>query len=207
MSNLTTMSKNICGILSLGEIDDFDFYRFQELFEDLDKFFNGNSKQYGWIMHNLDVLPSGEYKTRHIHFVATMKQRKRLGTFLNELSDCTGLNPLAITISKYTSFEASYQYLVHRNDPDKVQYVTYLVHTNLPKEEVKVLLSEEATALDLDRLSDVVSSSSSKTEVLQKIGLYYYRLYRGVINDIWNDLHPYDFKKYKFDKNGEVKDA
>lgn len=207
MSNLATMTNKICGILSLNQIDEFDYMAFQDLYEALDRYFRANSKQYAFILHDLDVLPGGEYKTKHIHFVATMVKRKRLGTYLNDISEETGLNPFAITISKYTSFEASFQYLVHRNDTDKVQYAPYMVHTNMPKDEVKVLLAEEATALDLERLGEVIAKSETKTEVCKKIGLYYYRLYRGVINDLWNDLHPQSRFRAFVDRNGEVRNA
>lgn len=207
MSNLQTMTTNICGILSLNQIDPIDYMAFQELYETLDSYFRANCKQYAFILHDLDTLPSGELKTKHIHFVATGNKRKRLSTWLYDISENTGLNTSAITISKYTSFEASFQYLVHRNDEDKVQYCSFMIHTNLPKQEVRILLAEEAVTLDLDRLSDIVCRARSKTEVLQKVGLYYYRLYRGVILDLWHDLHPYGFRDVRCDKNGEIRNA
>lgn len=190
MSNLATMTKKITGIISLGHLDEFDYMGRDDIRELLLDYFSVSSDRFGFIFHDLDVNPNGDYKTLHIHFVADMRKRKRLSSFLNEISFTLKINPLAVTISKYTSFEASLQYLVHRNDPDKVQYPCYLINSNIPLEELKVIMQEDASALDLSKLYDVVSHASSRVEVLDSIGLYYYRLYRGVINDMWIELHP-----------------
>lgn len=196
---LSDQTKKISGIVSLAG-DNSNYLSLEEIINSMDDYFLSFSSRYAFRVHDMDFDAVGNPKTLHIHFVADMKKRQRLSTLLNALSLALDVDPLAVSIQKYTSFEGCFQYLCHRNNPDKVQYCLYLVHSNLPYDEMKLLMKEDVTALDMEGLFSIVANASSKTEILSKIGLYYYRLYRGVIFDLWSDLHPYNYVNSNFKK-------
>lgn len=142
---------------------------------------------YAFILHNNDYNKDGMIKTPHIHLIIYNGPRKRMSTMINELSDYINVNPFAISIEKVVSLEGCIQYLLHKNDIEKWQYNINEIITNIEKKELELLLNSENGSLTFDRLFQIIRHSKNKTEVIEKIGLSYYRMYRGIIGDIWND--------------------
>lgn len=182
---LETKAKRISAVVTLGGIEDPN-----DIFEVKGKildFLKGEQAQrYAYILHDCDINAEGEEKTPHIHIYAEFTASgRRLGTYLNLLQSYTGLNPLSISIEKATDPEAVIQYLVHKNAPEKFQYPVEQVITNIPKEELDMIMSHEDTAFTVDYIQSVWNDTKPfKSDFIRIIGLERYRMYRNVIKDI-----------------------
>lgn len=182
MSALNTKTNQFNIIISLKEHNNIEL-----ILNKLDSFVNNYLCNYAYILHDNDYNKEGERKTPHIHLLMYNTIRKRLSTIINEISDFLGISPFAISIDKIVSLEGSIQYLIHKNDIEKWQYDVKEIKTNIDKKEFDLLLNSENGALTFDRLFQIIRHSKNKTEVIEKIGLSYYRIYRPIISDIWND--------------------
>lgn len=145
-----------------------------------------DAQRYAFILHDCDINAEGEEKTPHIHLYAEFTASgRRLGTYLNLLASYTLLNPLAISVEKATDPEAVIQYLIHKNAPEKYQYPVEQVITNIPKDELEMIMSHEDTAFTVDYIQSVWNDTKPfKADFIRIIGLERYRLYRNVIKDI-----------------------
>ena len=82
----------------------------------------------------------------------------------------------------------SIQYLIHKNDDDKVQYSTDDIVTNLSENELAVYMSSESGSLSVNTLLSIIwNCRFNRIEIMKQIGLGYYHLYRNTITDIINE--------------------
>lgn len=181
MSNLNTKCSQINIIISLKDVNVAD------VSNRLEKYLQYQTLSYCHILHDKDYDKNGIAKFPHIHCVLFNAPRKRLSTYINEISDYLKINPFAIQIEKAVNLEGCIQYLIHKNDIEKWQYTVDEIHTNIDKKDLDLFLNTENGCITFDRLFQIIRHSKNKTEVIDKIGLSYYRMYRSVIIDIWND--------------------
>lgn len=184
MATLTTQTAKINVVLSLKG---YDIDKTISLLKD---FCQQYMDVYAFILHNKDVLESGEIKTPHIHLVGLLKNnRVRLGTTLSHICEVCKLEPFAITIDKMSDIVGSIQYLIHKNNPEKHPYNISEIITNISEGELATYMNSDSKSMSIEYLIAVVSENSSKIEIMRQIGLTYYHLYRNTINDIYRELY------------------
>lgn len=181
---LSSKTKFVTGIISFK---DWELYWLP--LDELKQWFDAFADQYAFIPHFADYDENGELKTLHVHFVADLKKSTRLRTTLNSIADVCGVCTLAVSIEQYTDFDGCVQYLVHRNDEDKTQYCAYLITSNMAWKDLLATINADAFVLDASKLIAIVRESPCKSAILQSIGLFYFHRYRGVINDLWIEMH------------------
>lgn len=189
MSNLNTRTKKVAGVIMWNDENGLDYDTIAESLLAFDIFCKTMTERYAWIVHDLDQLEDGTFKNYHVHFVFDLLTPVRLSTTLYNLSEFCGLNPLAISLEKYTSFVGSFQYLVHRNDWEKVQYLADQIHASFGRKDILDLLAMDDEAFDIEALVAIVQEARSLTDVARRVGIKFYRTYRFVIRDIWCELH------------------
>ena len=146
---------------------------------------------YAFIMHDKDKDENGDTKFLHIHMALVMlkvnKDYKKLNTILNELAKEVEIDGQCIQIDEMTSFNGSVQYLIHKRDPQKAQYEESCVVTNQSPEELHTIMESDIDTMCVSYLIQVVKDChENRIEIMQKIGLRYYKEYRNVILDIIN---------------------
>lgn len=187
MANLNTQTGKILLVINFAQkiVD-------KKLIEDLENWLIANTKQYAFILHDKDILEDGSMKTPHIHVVCNMNTTKqRIATILNDLTKSLDISPLLVTIDKYSSFNASIQYLIHKNNEEKYQYDVKDIKTNIPSQELDLFMKYETQSEELtaERLIDVVAKAKKRTDILREIGLFNYRINRAVIMDVAQELN------------------
>lgn len=169
------------------DFDTFDPKLVRSKFAPLKEYCDTNCNEYGFIFHDRDIIEkTGKVKTYHIHAVLTLKKKKRISTIINSLADVCSVNPMAVTVKKMTSFEGSFQYLTHKNDPDKYQYGLDEVITNLDEDEVDIIMNARSAGIGYPELYGICLGADSLLEVIEKVGIGVYQHYRSTIIDIWN---------------------
>lgn len=187
MANLNTQTGKILLVINFE-----DKVINESLIDNLKSWLETNTKQYAYILHDKDVLEDGSPKTPHVHVVCNMNNSKqRIATILNDLTKALEISAFLVTIDKYSSFNASLQYLIHKNNEEKHQYDINDIVTNIPKQELDLFMkydtqSEELTA---ERLIDVVKKAHKRTDIMREVGLFNYRINRPVIMDIAQELN------------------
>lgn len=188
--SLATKSVLVQGNIMFGGMDMFEQI---ECIKKLKEWMDSKADQYGLMFHDMDTEDNGEPKTPHVHFVAHLyangKGSPRLGTTLNSIADFCGVGTLAVSIFKPDSMEIALQYFTHQNKPLKAQYPKERMITNIEPLILDSMLTADVQKLDYERLMLVVAHASYKSDILREIGLYYYRMYRPIINDLWEEFH------------------
>lgn len=187
MANLNTQTGKILLVINFAQkiIDN-------NVIDNLKNWLEGNTKQYAFILHDKDILETGEPKTPHLHVVCNMNNAKqRIATILNDLTKSLDISPLLVTIDKYSSFNASLQYLIHKNNEEKYQYDIKDIVTNIPPQELDLFMKYETQSEELtaERLIDVVKKAKKRTDIMREVGLFNYRINRPVIMDIAQELN------------------
>lgn len=187
MANLNTQTGKILLVINFAQkvID-------KVLIGNLKEWLDKNTKQYAFILHDKDILEDGTPKTPHLHVVCNMNSAKqRIATILNDLTKSLDISPLLVTIDKYSSFNASIQYLIHKNNEEKYQYEINDIITNIPPQELELFMKYETQSEELtaERLIDVVKKAKKRTDIMREVGLYNYRINRPVIMDIAQELN------------------
>ena len=175
--NLNTMTKNINVVIMSKSID---LQLMHDIIEDLKQ----RAEIYAMILHDKDINDNGECKIKHIHIVYELRTRTRLSTELRYLSKKFSINVNAISIEKMNNFVGSVQYLIHKNDSNKYQYRISDIYTNIDPKELNMYIEMENITFSWEYLKEVLAACENVIEIIDMIGLNYYRLYRGVINDI-----------------------
>lgn len=177
---LSTQTKYVNAIITLKEHKDVS-----SVINDLKSWCNTECELYAFIVHDKDMVDD-KLKSLHIHLCMLLKSnKKRLSTTINDISGATGVGSLAISIEKMNDVNGSIQYLIHKNDKEKYQYSIDDIITNLNSDELSLYMSSENGQLSTDRLLAIIwDCRFSRIEIMKKIGLGYYHLYRNVINDI-----------------------
>lgn len=142
-------------------------------------------KDYAIILHNRDINELGEPKTPHIHFVYLNGKTKKKSTWINAISNALGVSTLAVSLESYSSFEAVFQYLIHKNNPEKAQYSPDEIVTSIGQDEIEQYLSSTSVVANLDYFVGVVAKSDTLLDVMREIGIGLYQHYRKAIVDIW----------------------
>lgn len=186
MASLATKTKKLNGIISLK---DYDKPQLEIIKTKLKDFLSTSCDIYAFIVHDKDILEDGTLKTVHIHFVADLKVTCRLSTTINNISAALVVDPFAVTLDKYTSFEGSIQYLIHKNNPDKAQYQQSDIISNITADDLGNYLDAAHTAFDIDNWISIISNASTLTEVIKGIGISYYNMYRNTICDLFRQFH------------------
>lgn len=182
MSNLTTQTNKYNVIIT-------DKHKTISI-ETLKEYFNTNALQYAFIKHDKDTNDNGEVKTLHFHVVVlnSIKKRQRLSTILTAIADGLGISTMAIQIEALKNDIGALQYLIHKNDLDKYQYLKSDIVTNIDLKELETYLQAENDNITIDRLIYLCSTCNNLIDVMQAVGLGRYHLYRNVILDIWKQL-------------------
>lgn len=186
MAQLSKQTKAMCGFVTWREYSLDDVDRFQTAFID---FLKGSCKEYHAIWHLLDTHDDGSAKTEHIHFVAILPKKKRVGTFIREISKACNVSREAVTCEPMGNYVLSVQYLIHKNNKEKYQYPLDDVMSSLDVDDLKEVMESDGEMFDIDTLINIVASCDTKTQIMQQIGLGKYRAYRPVINDIFEECH------------------
>lgn len=186
---ISALIQHVNGIISLkGKESDFIGLVERYLKIILDE----NANLYGFILHDKDMDEDGRIKTPHIHFVADMKKRIRVSTLINKIAKACDLDTLAITIDRYTSFEGSFQYLIHQNSPDKFHYDIEKVTTNVPEDDIDLILDATTSVLDYEELKSACRDANDIMDVIDRIGLSAYKSYRQVVIDVFQCVQRRD---------------
>ena len=168
--SLSDRTQKVNFVISIKEMED-EGSRFEFKNAVYTALSNFNCPEFAFILHDLDVAEDGTLKTPHIHIYAKFQKVKRLGTFLNDLARSLDINPLSISVEKCVSMESSLQYLIHKNDLDKYQYSMGEIVTNIPREELALILDRPVEAFNVDFIIESWKSSKSQAEFVKRIGL------------------------------------
>lgn len=186
MAQLNTRTAKVNAIISLKH---FTLILLNDLKDRLKNYLESNCHDYAFIVHDKDILENGEVKTMHIHIVANFtSNRKRLITLLGEIANVCEIDTLAVSIDKYTDYVGSMQYLIHKNNSEKYQYPLADIVTNITKGELTTIMNSDSVSISIEYFIDIIKNANTKIDVMRKLGLGYYHLYRNTINDIWREL-------------------
>lgn len=153
-----------------------------------------NCNVYAYILHDLDITEDGVAKRPHVHMYCEFKSCKRVLTHLNSLATWLGYNTNQVSAQVASSNPAGFfQYLIHKNNPEKHQYEANEIISNLEAGEVAAYLDADAGNCSVTFFFSVCQKSRSMTEVIQTLGLDTYLKYRYAIKEIWEDTRKYRF--------------
>lgn len=163
----------------------------QWYYDRLKNYCNENCLSFAFNMHDKDINEDGSKKWLHLHMALVMKKRNKdypkLCTILNELAKECEIDGQSIQIDEMTSENGSIQYLIHKRDPQKAQYEELDVVSSYTQEELHTIMESDCDTMCVSYLLQVVDDCScNRIEIMQKIGLRYYKEYRNVILDIIN---------------------
>ena len=188
MAKNESISKLITKVNAVIDFKDFDENKVRACFPNLKKYLDDFASVYGFIFHNLDVLPTGTLKTYHIHAVFTLKKRKRISTIINDLANACDVSTFAVTVESMTSFEGSFQYLLHKNNPEKFQYPVSDIVTNMEADEVEVMLDARSVGVGFAEIKAICIASTDMLDVIERLGIGVYQHYRATVRDIWDEI-------------------
>ena len=190
MANLSTRTKRINLIISLNGFNEIST---KDLIVKLLAWCQNNTSLYAFILHDRDINEQGEPKTPHIHLTMEIPHAKRLSTILKDVASFTLVNPLAVSIDKCSNLDASIQYLIHKNNPEKYQYSKDDIACNFADEIDTYMESSNNVGFDIDLWIKVCSESDGLIDVIKGIGITYYNLYRNTIRDIYFSIKGKEF--------------
>lgn len=158
---------------------------FEEKFEEYCKSF---CETYTYIKHEGDINLQGEIEGKHYHLVAVYKKNQRLSTRLNDIVAFFGFpNPFGIQIDKTISNSQSIQYLIHKNNPEKTTHSMDEIVCNYDRGELKCIIeSDHNDTITFDYLITILSEENNIADVIRRVGLQYFKVYRLVIWDLIN---------------------
>ncbi len=151
---------------------------------------NGSTfKHYAYIMHDKD-----NEEQPHYHLCLEYKNAR---TFTQVKTMFEGAH-----VEEMEYKNISYQYLIHKNDPDKYQYQIENVMT-LERDYYNLMLNNnEFDKLDTTTLIESINSGiHTYTELILKFGLNQVNMYHNLINKLFNE----QFEKQLELKNNEIK--
>ena len=137
---------------------------------------------YAYIRHDKDIKDDGELKTLHYHIVLCLKSRKRVSSVLYMFVDSLKIPNECVQIEEVLSLPACIQYLIHKNDIGKYQYSWQDIYTNFTDDDLQMYLSEDTqTQVTPAYLYRLVNMGLSDVEIMFKIGVSFYNLYKPTI--------------------------
>lgn len=204
MANLAQKSKKVFALVmpSSGNWLDLTDYE-KELREYLDGVIHW---AYAYHLQEMD-METGEMKRPHIHIYIEYHESERIGKRLKELATVYQCNKMAVSIQAAKSEVGSIQYLIHKKNPEKQQYDKSIIFSNYSKDDLETILNADDVQITFDRLRSLCCSCRCISDVAEVIGISYYRAYRPVIYDIWNDVHKRDYWKSKKNQMEDEEDG
>lgn len=133
----------------------------------LQKWCDEHCSQYAFILHDKDIDSDGQPKFLHIHIAMLMKSVGKgrnypsLNTILNALAKEVEIDGLSIQIDEMTSENGSIQYLIHKRDLDKAQYLESDVITNYTSDELHTIMESDSDSMCVSYLIHVCKTSKS----------------------------------------------
>lgn len=205
-SSLGSKSHDFAGNIQLAGYDYLDICDFVIRFK---SFMDSRGADiWGCMVHDACLNEDGTIKNPHLHYFYHVKDKNsvRLSTELNTIAKNMHVNTLAVSIFVNGSYAGAFQYFTHQKYPEKHQYPKENILTNVTPNELDAYLAEDVKEMNYEYLIDVVARAYNKSDILRSIGLYYYRCYRGIINDLWNEFHEVrEVRERK--RNGKEKTA
>lgn len=95
--------------------------------------------KYAYIVHDNDKDEIGNFKTIHSHIVLWKGGKTRKTTLINKLSEILNQNPNTISVDVCVSVKSSVRYLIHRDSPEKHQYLCGEIDSNAFEEVTNFL--------------------------------------------------------------------
>lgn len=161
---------------------------------------------YAFIKHEKDIEPvTGIVEGVHYHIVYNGKDKRlRLSTILNNVVEFFGFKDAnGIEIEKYTSFELSIQYLIHKNNPEKTRHLPEEIVSNIDKDLLNTYLTCDIEVMSFDYIYSLCNSNSNILGVIKSLGLSAFHSKRSTIWDIWNAVQE---EKKRLTFNEQQKD-
>lgn len=143
--------------------------------------------RYAFILHSLDVKDDGSIKTPHYHIFVETKSSCRVGTNINKMAKALGISPLCVSCEVCASEEGAIQYLIHKNDPDKHQYPTADIVTNIDRGELDLIMDRPSQAFSVDYILYTWKHCGSFSDFVKALGMERYVKYRHLILDLINN--------------------
>lgn len=179
---LSSQKKGVAAVVSLNSEAYADYAVTEESLRD---YLAANCSLWAYIKHDLDSLPDGKMKTPHVHIVANGMHRKRLSTWISDIAKAMSVDVFAVNIEPLSSFEAAFQYLIHKNNPEKYQYGIEEVRTNIPEDQYDLYLDASRSPLDFDEIVRLCETCDSLIDIIEYIGVSSWLTYHRVVKDIW----------------------
>ena len=149
-------------------------------------------ERYAFIEHKGDLDLDGCVIPVHYHIVGDFKPSKTpFSTRLNDIVTFFHLdNANGIEIDQYNTFEASLQYLTHKNQLEKTQHEVSEITHNLSEADFKIFYNADSgNVITFDLVYSIVMNANNIIDIIREIGLSNYRTWRNVIWDIWRTIN------------------
>lgn len=200
MANLQTFAKKLSGIITLKGYEIFEYLPVGDLLKQL--FSNADYGNFAFIVHNEDIREDGTLKEPHIHFYVECVTRKRIGTVIGEIARQCDVDERAVTCSPCLSEVSTLQYLIHANDPDKVQYDRSRIVHNYEGETLNLLLDSTQEGVTPQQLCQIVLECKGiGSRIMQVLGLKAYQRWHWCIVDLQREYFhgrlPHEYRDQK----------
>lgn len=141
-----------------------------------------NAEFIATIIHDKDILESGEMKTIHLHAFIQYHEKATKRAILAELSEYIGIDKGLISLEGSNSEFLGVQYLTHKNDTNKYQYPFSDISTNNQE-----LLETRWNNIYIDPLAkvyDALKTSTTISQFIEKTDLNTGLKFRALFNQI-----------------------
>lgn len=204
-ASLSSKRKQVAVILGSKKLPLPTTHNKEWYYDRLSTWCSEHCSDYSFIMHDRDKQDDGSPKWPHIHMCLIMKSVGKgrnypsLNTILNALAKEIEIDGLSVQIDEMTSETGSTQYLIHKRNSEKAQYTEQEVISSYPNDELHTLMESDEQTLSVTYLVSVCKTAKNRIEIMQTIGLKFYKEYRLVISDILQDQRAQSFKNLVLD--------
>lgn len=193
MIEMTSRLKSYCCVINAPADNQEKIYDYLNQIDNLSQ----SGYQYFAIIHDKDFNGNGVLKTKHIHLILSNNTRPRAKQVLTTLCDLFNCCPTQLSLQQCVDLTCSVQYLIHKNDLNKTQYLSCDIVTNVSRDVLIEYLDRDCNSLELDfetlkRLW--IECDFDELTLMAKIGLGRYQAYRGTIKDF---ITLFNQKAYK----------
>lgn len=186
-------SKYLCGIIdNVKGQRDFTKKEVENAFK-----FYPKSNHYFFILHDKDILDTGELKTKHFHFVMELSSKQTkdgaIKALAKSLKQSSGIETPenVITLSFCSSTTAYKRYLIHKDENhesgEKFLYPESEVITNDISSFENALNGIEKGFLTYEQLFSLCNKAKYMSEVFKNIGLDNAQKYLGLIKCLFDE--------------------
>lgn len=180
MINLESQRREFAIVIS-------DLQRCKNGLKELLDYLNSQGFLYFVIMHDKDVDNQGVLIRAHYHVVLRSIKRLRVKQVIHQLCDWMLTNMENIQVQEVIDFDASVQYLIHKNNLEKHQYDVNEIITNA--DNLISIMNETISCVHISTdwlIENIVCNSMNRLELIKAIGIGAYTHYRPVINDLYD---------------------